>query len=110
MSRPATDLRDSNPPKTTPTTAPGPDRYLANSPGHHRPSPPVNTTSHHHLQHSRPSPAITARQRHSHRHSRHPPAITAVTATSAPGLSYHITPAPAPPVTPGPCQDPHHAS
>ncbi|KAG6881700.1 hypothetical protein C0993_000346, partial [Termitomyces sp. T159_Od127] len=37
--------RDSSTPRTTPTTAPGPDRYPANSPGHHRPSPPVNTTA-----------------------------------------------------------------
>ncbi|KAG6860657.1 hypothetical protein C0993_002861, partial [Termitomyces sp. T159_Od127] len=35
-----------------------------------------------------------------------PPAITAVTATSAPGLGYHATSAPAPPVTPSPRRDP----
>ncbi|KAG6876705.1 hypothetical protein C0993_000969 [Termitomyces sp. T159_Od127] len=102
--------QDSNPPKTTPTTAPGPDRYPANSPGHHRPSPPVNTTSHRHLRHPQPSPPIATRHPHSHHHSRHPPAITAMTATSAPGLGYHITPAPAPPIIPGPRRDPHHAS
>ncbi|KAG6874703.1 hypothetical protein C0993_012561, partial [Termitomyces sp. T159_Od127] len=89
LSRPATDLRDSNPPKTTPTTALGLDRYLANSLGHHQPSPPVNATSHHHLQHPQPSPPITARCYHSHRHSRHPLTITAVTATSMPGLDYY---------------------
>ncbi|KAG6875564.1 hypothetical protein C0993_008534, partial [Termitomyces sp. T159_Od127] len=102
--------QDSNPPKTTPTTTLGPDRYPANSPGHHRPSPPVDATSHHHLRHPWPSPPITTHCHHSHRHSRHPPAITAVTATSAPGLGYHTTSAPAPPITPGPHQDPHHAS
>ncbi|KAG6883215.1 hypothetical protein C0993_007373 [Termitomyces sp. T159_Od127] len=37
--------RDSSTPKTTPTTAPGPDRYPANSPGHHQPSPPINATA-----------------------------------------------------------------
>ncbi|KAG6864546.1 hypothetical protein C0993_008754 [Termitomyces sp. T159_Od127] len=95
LSQPATDPwtqprpRDSNPPRTTPTTAPGPDRYLANSPGHHQPSPPVNATSHRHLRHPQPSPPIAARHHHSHRHSWHSPAITAVTATSAPGLGYH---------------------
>ncbi|KAG6883303.1 hypothetical protein C0993_006925 [Termitomyces sp. T159_Od127] len=102
--------RGSNSPKTTPTTAPGPDRYPANSLGHHWPSPPVNTTSHHHLWHPRPSPAITAHCHHSHRHSRRPPAITAMTTTSALGLGYHTTSVPAPPITPGPRQDPHHAS
>ncbi|KAG6859577.1 hypothetical protein C0993_003727, partial [Termitomyces sp. T159_Od127] len=81
---------DSSTPRTTPTPALGPDRYPANSPGHHRPSPPVNTTS--------------------HRHSQHPPAITAMTATSAPGLGYHTTSAPAPPIAPGLRRDPHHAS
>ncbi|KAG6867686.1 hypothetical protein C0993_012428 [Termitomyces sp. T159_Od127] len=89
--------RDSNPPKTTPTTTPGPDRYPANSLG----SP-------------WPSPAITAR----HCHQPPPPAaslaITAVTTTSAPvsAITSPIatTSALAPPVTPGPCQDPHHAS
>ncbi|KAG6883007.1 hypothetical protein C0993_008316, partial [Termitomyces sp. T159_Od127] len=89
--------QDSNPLLTTPTTAPGPDRYPANS-----------------LSSPRPSLAITAYQCH-----QPPPlaaslAITAVTATSAPVSA--ITPpiattsAPAPPVTPSPCQDPHHAS
>ncbi|KAG6876955.1 hypothetical protein C0993_011681, partial [Termitomyces sp. T159_Od127] len=63
--------RDSNPPKTTPTTTSGPDRYPANSPSHHRPSPPINTTSHHHLRHPWPSLAITICHHHSHRHSRH---------------------------------------
>ncbi|KAG6874853.1 hypothetical protein C0993_011935, partial [Termitomyces sp. T159_Od127] len=80
--------QDPNPLKTTPTTAPGPDRYPANSLGS-----------------LRPSLAITACHHHSHRHLRHPLAITTVTATSAPVLA--ITPpiaatsAPAPPVTPG---------
>ncbi|KAG6864888.1 hypothetical protein C0993_008454 [Termitomyces sp. T159_Od127] len=101
---------DSNPPKTSPTTAPGPDRYPANSPGYHRPSLPVNATSHCHLRHPWPSPAITAHRHHSHRHLWHPPAITAVTTTSAPGLGYHTTSAPAPPVTPSPRRDPYHAS
>ncbi|KAG6880811.1 hypothetical protein C0993_004237 [Termitomyces sp. T159_Od127] len=54
----------------------------------------------------RPSPPITAHQRHSHRHSWHSPAITAVTTTSVPGLGYHITSAPAPPVAPDLRQDP----
>ncbi|KAG6867583.1 hypothetical protein C0993_000900, partial [Termitomyces sp. T159_Od127] len=54
----------------------------------------------------RPSPAITACQRHSHRHSQHLPAITAMTATSALGLGYHVTSAPAPPITPDPRRDP----
>ncbi|KAG6895871.1 hypothetical protein C0993_009013, partial [Termitomyces sp. T159_Od127] len=98
--------QDSNPPKTTPTTALGLDRYPANPPGHHRPSPPVDATSHRHLQHPWPSPPITARHYHSHCHSWHPPAITAVTATSAPGLGYHTTLAPAPPITPGLRRDP----
>ncbi|KAG6876139.1 hypothetical protein C0993_005366 [Termitomyces sp. T159_Od127] len=101
---------DSNPPKTTPTTAPGLDRYLANSPSHHRPSLAVNATSHHHLQHPWPSPPITTHCHHSHRHSWHPLAITAMTATSAPGLSYHTTSALASPVTPGLRRDPHHTS
>ncbi|KAG6894348.1 hypothetical protein C0993_011748 [Termitomyces sp. T159_Od127] len=88
LSRPATDPQDANPLKTTPTTAPGPDRYLVNSLGSPRPSPP-----------------ITARHHHSHHHLRHSPAITAMTATSAPVSA--ITPpiaatsALAPPVTPG---------
>ncbi|KAG6884443.1 hypothetical protein C0993_011069 [Termitomyces sp. T159_Od127] len=102
--------QDSNPPKTTSTTAPGPDRYLANSPSHHRPSPPINATSHRYLQHPWPSPPIAAHHHYSHRHLRHPLAITAMTATSAPGLGYHITSAPAPSITPGPRQDSHHAS
>ncbi|KAG6883046.1 hypothetical protein C0993_008158 [Termitomyces sp. T159_Od127] len=110
LSQPATNLRDSNPPKTTPTTPPGLDRYPANPPGHHRPSSPVSATSHRHLRHPQPSPPITARRYHSHHHSRHPPAITAMTATSAPGLGYHTTSALAPPVTPSLHQDPHHAS
>ncbi|KAG6893126.1 hypothetical protein C0993_001957, partial [Termitomyces sp. T159_Od127] len=101
---------DPNPPKTTSTTAPGPDRYPANPLGHHRPSLPVNATSHRHLRHPQPSPAIAAHHHHSHRHLRHPPAITAMTATSAPGLGYRIPSAPAPPVIPGPRRDPHHAS
>ncbi|KAG6876972.1 hypothetical protein C0993_011447, partial [Termitomyces sp. T159_Od127] len=88
---------DSNPPKTTPTTAPGPDCYLANSSGYHRPSPAINATSHLYLRHPWPSLAITGHCHHSHRHSWHPPAITAVTATSALGLGYHITSALAPP-------------
>ncbi|KAG6881383.1 hypothetical protein C0993_001734, partial [Termitomyces sp. T159_Od127] len=74
--------RDSNPPKTIPTTTPGLDRYLANSPSHHRPSPPVATTA-------------TATRGI-------PRAITAVIATLAPGLGYHTTSALAPPITPGP--------
>ncbi|KAG6871292.1 hypothetical protein C0993_003531, partial [Termitomyces sp. T159_Od127] len=89
--------RDSNPPKTTPTTALGLDCYPANS-----------------LSNSQPSLAITARQRHQPPPLVASPAITAVTATSA--LVSAITPpiaamsALAPPVTPGPRRDPHHAS
>ncbi|KAG6882619.1 hypothetical protein C0993_009835 [Termitomyces sp. T159_Od127] len=90
VSRPTTDPRDS---------APDLDRYPANSfdsPGHHRPPPPVTATSHCYL--------------------RHPLAITAVTATSAPVLAIMLpiaatsAPALATPVTPSPCRDPHHAS
>ncbi|KAG6863498.1 hypothetical protein C0993_011269, partial [Termitomyces sp. T159_Od127] len=89
--------QDSNPLKTTPTTAPGPDRYPANSLGSPRPSPPITACQRH-----QPPPLAAS------------PAITAVTATSA--LVSAITPpiaatsAPAPPITPGPHQDPHHAS
>ncbi|KAG6894536.1 hypothetical protein C0993_011276 [Termitomyces sp. T159_Od127] len=50
--------------------------------GHHRPSTP------------QPLPLAA------------PPAITAVTTTSALGLGYHATSAPAPPVTPNPRRDP----
>ncbi|KAG6898659.1 hypothetical protein C0993_005316 [Termitomyces sp. T159_Od127] len=80
----------------TPTTALGPDRYLANLLGSPWPSPAITATSHHHLQHSS--------------------AITAMTATSA--LASAITPpiaatsvlASATPIAPGLRQDPHHAS
>ncbi|KAG6875328.1 hypothetical protein C0993_009765 [Termitomyces sp. T159_Od127] len=61
------------------------------------PTPPA-ITCHHHPSTPQPLPLAA------------PPAITAVTATSAPGLGYHITLAPAPPVTPDPRRDPHHAS
>ncbi|KAG6876353.1 hypothetical protein C0993_003833, partial [Termitomyces sp. T159_Od127] len=114
VSRPATDPRDSNPPKTTPTTAPGPDHYPANSLGNPRPSPAITACRRHQPPPPVASPAITGHHRPSLPQPRHPPAITAVTATSAPVSA--ITPpiaatsAPAPPVTPGPHQDPHHAS
>ncbi|KAG6876030.1 hypothetical protein C0993_006143, partial [Termitomyces sp. T159_Od127] len=70
--------------------------------GHHRPSPAITATSHHHL--------------------RHPPAITAMTATSAPVLAITppiaatSVPALATPITsntrhpPGLHRDPHYAS
>ncbi|KAG6859295.1 hypothetical protein C0993_004161, partial [Termitomyces sp. T159_Od127] len=89
--------RDSNPVKTTPTTAPGPDRYPANSLGSPQPSLPITTHQRH-----QPPPLVASL------------AITAVTATSAPVSA--ITPpiaatsALAPPVIPGPHRDPHHAS
>ncbi|KAG6866167.1 hypothetical protein C0993_007626, partial [Termitomyces sp. T159_Od127] len=88
VSQPATDPRDS---------APAPGLQHSQNHPHNRPGPGLLPG-----QPPQPSPAITTHQRHSHRHSQHPPAITAVTATSAPGLGYHITPVPAPPVTPNP--------
>ncbi|KAG6898009.1 hypothetical protein C0993_007152, partial [Termitomyces sp. T159_Od127] len=55
-------------------------------------------------------PAITARQHHQPPPPAAPLAITTVTATLAPGLGYHTTSVPAPPVTSGLGRDPHHAS
>ncbi|KAG6882164.1 hypothetical protein C0993_011736 [Termitomyces sp. T159_Od127] len=105
---------DSNPPKTTPTTAPGPDRYPANSLGNPRLSLAITARRHHQPPPLAAFPAITGHYRHSHRHLRHPPAITAVTATSVPvsaiTLPIAATSTPAPPVTPSPCRDLHHAS
>ncbi|KAG6864843.1 hypothetical protein C0993_008486 [Termitomyces sp. T159_Od127] len=54
-----------------------------------RPTPPA-ITGHHRLSTPQPLPLAASL------------AITAVAATSVPGLGYHVTPAPAPPVTPGP--------
>ncbi|KAG6863431.1 hypothetical protein C0993_011473, partial [Termitomyces sp. T159_Od127] len=52
--------QDSNPPKTTPTTAPGPDHYPTNSLGSPQPSPPITACQRHQPPPSAASLAITA--------------------------------------------------
>ncbi|KAG6892213.1 hypothetical protein C0993_004538, partial [Termitomyces sp. T159_Od127] len=80
--------RDSSTPRTTPTTTPGPDRYPANSPGHHWPSPPVNATA-----------TATRGTSGHHCRDRHISAGSQLSHHISAGTTRHPRPTPRPPIT-----------